>query len=350
MTTGLEDGDYWTDLAGTAAEGWDGAPTPALTVEAIEGVEPLDAQFGVAEPLTVPPALREALFGQPNIVEGRAVPPLRTYVVLDAARVPGLPEMLEASGLEHACLFQGKAAVELRDVAPWLVRLDERHRFTRGLFIRGKAPWEMWDREPGILLRSARSLHDLRRHLRKFTKVQDEEGKWFYFRFWERHVQEALIHGGAGARAFLNNMLAPIGGCSQRWLIADVAAGRLICLEGPTIEGWSSSPIWLDPDTFAALDTATRVRLMRDEAIAALRLSPQRQHEDRMSPSDLEELWSRLREAGFAEPEDRIQAMSLYLRYHTAGRHEEAQAVLSEPGPGPGIRLWRLSQAIEEQS
>ncbi|WP_179381795.1 DUF4123 domain-containing protein [Jannaschia marina] len=350
MTTGADDSDYWTNLPGPSVEGGDGASTPALNVETIEGVEPLDAQLGVAEPLTVPPALYEALFGQPEVIEGRAILPLHTYAVLDAAKLPGLPEMLETSGLDHACLFQGAAAEELRDVAPYLVRLEEGHRFTRGLFTQGEGPGDMWDRESGIFLRSQGSLNDLRKHLRKFTKLQDGEGKWFYFRFWEHHVQEALIHGGAGTRAFSNNMLAPIGGWSQRWLIADVAAGRLICLEGPAVEGWSSSPIWLDPDTFAALGTATRIRLMRDEAIAALCLSPQRQREDRIFPSDLEELWSRLRKTGFAEPKDRIQAMSLYLRYHASGRHEEAWAVLSEPGPGPGIRLWRLSQAIVEQS
>ena len=93
--------------------------------------------------------------------------------------------MLEASGLDHTCLFQGAAAEDLRDVAPWLVRLEEGHRLTRGLFAHGNAPWDMWDREPGIFLRSTATLAALRKHLRKFTKVQDEDGMWYYARFWE---------------------------------------------------------------------------------------------------------------------------------------------------------------------
>ena len=136
MTDGT-DSDYWTDLSGSAGAA---ALVAALSVEAIEGMEPLDAQFGVPEPLAVPLVLHEALFGQPEVIEGRSVLPLHTYAVLDAAKAFGLPEMLEASGLDHACLFQGVAAADYRDAAPWLVRLEDGHRFTRGLFTRGDRP------------------------------------------------------------------------------------------------------------------------------------------------------------------------------------------------------------------
>ncbi len=206
--TGSED-DYWTNLPGPEGPEESGA-VPALTVETIEGVEPLDAQFGVAAPLTVPPALREALFGQPEIIAGCSVLPLHTYAVLDAAKVQGLPEMLESSGLDHACLFQGTAAEDLRDVAPWIVRLEDGNRFTQGLFTRGDAPWEMWDAEAGIFLRSISSLNEVRRHLRKFTKVRDETGKWFYFRFWEPETSEAYLRL-AGERAHLTVKMFRLG-------------------------------------------------------------------------------------------------------------------------------------------
>ena len=190
---GADEDDYWTNLTGLHEGGARSLEVSDLAVEHIEGVEPLDARFGVGEPLSVPPTLRKALFGQPNVIEGRAVLPLHTYAVLDAARVPGLPEMLEASGLEHACLFQGDAVEDLRDVAHWLVRLEEDHRFTRGLFTRGEAPWEMWDAEPGVLLRGTVSLDDLRKHLRRFTKVRDRAGRWTYFRFWEGDALAAYL-------------------------------------------------------------------------------------------------------------------------------------------------------------
>ena len=112
-------------------------------------------------------------------------PKSHVYAVIDAAKVFGMPEMLEASGMEHACLFQGDAAEELRDVAPWLVKLEAGRKFTQGLFSSGDTHWQMLDREPGIFLRSSASLRDLRAHLRKFTRIRDEAGKWYYLRFWE---------------------------------------------------------------------------------------------------------------------------------------------------------------------
>lgn len=184
------DFDYWAQEPA-------GSEKPAeapLIVETLDGVEPLDDQFGVAEPLTVPVALRDALFGQSELIEGRAVLPLHTYAILDAAKVMGLVEMLDSSGLEHACLFKGEAAEELRDVAPYIVRLEEANAFTRDLFTKGDAGWRMWDREPGIYLRSRASLDEMRKHFRKFTKVRNEDGKWFYFRFWDSDAQEAMVH------------------------------------------------------------------------------------------------------------------------------------------------------------
>lgn len=177
--------DYWTGAALTGTAGGAADQPPALTVQTIEGVEPLDAQFGVAEPLTVPAALRDAIFGQPEKIGGPAVLPLHTYAILDASKVMGLVEMLEASGLAHACLFKGVAAEDLRDVAPYLVRLEDATPFTRNLFTRSNAPWHLWDREPGVYLRSRGSLNELWAHFRKFVRVQTKSGAWIFQRFWE---------------------------------------------------------------------------------------------------------------------------------------------------------------------
>ena len=104
--------DYWIEQYRDS----DTQSEPALQIETIEGIEPLDAQFGVLDAKTVPDALYEPLFGQPEPTEDdleRAgddpakVPPLHTYAILDAAKVAGLPELLAASGLEHRCLFKG---------------------------------------------------------------------------------------------------------------------------------------------------------------------------------------------------------------------------------------------------
>lgn len=110
----------------------------------------------------------------------------RVYALLDAARVFGLPEKLEASGLEHVCLYQDDAGLD--DVAPWLVSLQTDSSFCRSLFMAGDAPGCLWSREAGIFVRTAMSLTSLRKHMRSFTRVRDETGRNRFFRFWDPRV------------------------------------------------------------------------------------------------------------------------------------------------------------------
>ncbi len=175
--------------------GYQSNPGVALyTVETITGIDPLDGQFADDTAKTIPDKIRDAFFAQPEPREDdvqafggevERVPPLRTYAVLDAARVLNLAELLETSGLEHRCLFKGEAYDELKDVAPWLVALEEGNAFTRHLFTAGTTPWCLWDQAPGIYARSRAPLDLIWRHFRKFTRVKDDQGKWYYFRFWE---------------------------------------------------------------------------------------------------------------------------------------------------------------------
>ncbi|SFI92647.1 DUF4123 domain-containing protein [Jannaschia pohangensis] len=198
--------DYW--LIDAVSGSRENDTSPILTVEIIESVRPLTDQFGVAAPLTVPASLQDTLFGQDKLAIGSAILPLHTYVILDAAKVPGLPEILETSGLGHACLFQGTAAEELRDVAPWIVCLEEGHSFTRSLFTAGDGPSQHWDAEPGIFLKSLESLEEVRRHLRKFTRVRDGHDRWIYFRFWESRSLAALALNGMARGGIAEQMLA----------------------------------------------------------------------------------------------------------------------------------------------
>jgi hypothetical protein len=50
---------------------------------------------------------------------------LATYAILDAARIPNLPEILAQGTARHECLFKGAAYDDWGHVAPWLVALDE---------------------------------------------------------------------------------------------------------------------------------------------------------------------------------------------------------------------------------
>ncbi|WP_170157906.1 DUF4123 domain-containing protein [Litoreibacter meonggei] len=181
MNTEFNEHDYWTQTGGATSSPEDGPER--LWIKTIADIEPLGDQFGVTVPQSSPAQLRQALFGHP---EGRADDaPFYTYALLDGAKLVGLPEILEESGLECASLFQGAAEEDLRDVAPWIVRLDEKSRLTRGLFTRGNAAHHLWDAEPGLYLRSKQSLTGIRNQLRKFTRLRSEADKWYFFRFWE---------------------------------------------------------------------------------------------------------------------------------------------------------------------
>ncbi|MFT6451410.1 MAG: hypothetical protein ACJA06_000894 [Halocynthiibacter sp.] len=182
--------DFWTQQ--TKAD--ETQTEPHLKVHTIEEVVPLDEQFGVENLKTVPDMLRDTVLGQPQPTkiesqrtdeDAPQMSPAGTYAILDAAKIKNLPELLETSGLEHRCLFKGDAFDELKDVAPWIVRLENGNRFTRNLFTCSDAPWHLWDDQPGIYLRSHGTLNEMWGHFRKFTRVQDENGKWIYFRFWE---------------------------------------------------------------------------------------------------------------------------------------------------------------------
>jgi len=191
-----------------------------LHIEEIKGVEPLDSQFGVHPPKTVPDALYEPLFGQPDPTPAEVaqyggadtVPPLNTYAILDAAKVVNFVEMLEASGLEHRCLFKGKAAEEMRDVAPYVVQLEEDVDFTRNLFSHDpgqEVPWFMWEREPGIYVRSRGLLEEMWKHFRKFTKVQDEDGKWYYQRLYDPKNLVYYLDGIKTSKSSIRQFFSP---------------------------------------------------------------------------------------------------------------------------------------------
>lgn len=186
-----------------AAEPSDLAPAEArvdryeLRFEVIRDVRPLGTQIGVFPKMAAPAALHEPLFGQPKRIKHvpdtnkpdtnkmAYAPPLLTYAILDAAKIPNLPELLARSGLQFRCLFKGEAFDELKDVAPWIVALDQEDSFTRNLFTDSEAPWHLWSAQAGIFLRSTATLEELWRHFRKFTRVPDAAGKWYYWRFWE---------------------------------------------------------------------------------------------------------------------------------------------------------------------
>lgn len=95
------------------------------------------------------------------------------------------PWALSSGDMIVASVEPEQPVLRIETIAPWIVRLEDGIGFTRNLFTRSDAHWHLWDKEPGICARSRGSLDDMWKHFRRFNKVQNEDGKWFYFRFWE---------------------------------------------------------------------------------------------------------------------------------------------------------------------
>ncbi len=206
MMTPPEEFDHWTST-GTQTTGPGDATTSApvaLLVATIADVEPLGDQRGIHAKACVPDALTHVLFGQPEPTpaeiaaaggKAAAVPPLGTFAILDAARIRGLADMLSGWALENRCLYQGEAFERLRDVAPWIVRLDPESSFTRHLFTKGDARWHLWGADAGIFVRSRGSIDALWAHFRKFTNPRSESGGNVYFRFYDPRAAQVYFTG-----------------------------------------------------------------------------------------------------------------------------------------------------------
>lgn len=175
-----------------------------MTVRRFGPVEPLKRQIGVWPKRNVPDKLDEPLFGEGDEA---------AYALLDAACLVGLPQILEASGLPHCCLFKGAAREALAEVAPWLVALTPDSALAREMFTTGKSIWATGTRHPAIFLRTTASLDSLSRHLRRFVRLKDEAGHWSFFRFWDSAVLGGYLELQAqeGTSSLCRSFLSPDG-------------------------------------------------------------------------------------------------------------------------------------------
>lgn len=109
------------------------------------------------------------------------------YGVLDAARDDQVVPWLMESGLQYQSLYEGVRGQELALVAPYLVS------FPKGTAELEKLLDESWGRSWGIFLATSLSFRDTRRHLRRFLKVELEDGGRVLFRFYDPRVLRAYL-------------------------------------------------------------------------------------------------------------------------------------------------------------
>lgn len=109
------------------------------------------------------------------------------YVIVDGARDKDIYPGLIRYTTENRCLFAGELTKDLAAAAPYLVRLKRNHPFTNWVIEHG---WgDCW----GIFLQSEANINELRRHFRRFLKVEDDKGKSLYFRFYDPRVLRSYL-------------------------------------------------------------------------------------------------------------------------------------------------------------
>jgi hypothetical protein len=104
------------------------------------------------------------------------------FAILDGAMIPELPAALEAGNEEYFCLYRGRLEPEMAAVAPYLALLHPGAPFTDWVLS------NVWGRRRGMFGGSNDGMPELRKHFRRLAMVSDQEGKLYYFRFYDPAV------------------------------------------------------------------------------------------------------------------------------------------------------------------
>ncbi|OOF78419.1 hypothetical protein BKG96_05735 [Rodentibacter caecimuris] len=124
------------------------------------------------------------LFGEPIL-------PLKTYIILDANKVKHFrPERLPNNARN---LFQGEFGETTKKTGPYLIEIFpelQRNDNVAGFFTRKHEIFTQynWDDEQAIFVHSHYDFETVYQHLRHFAMQQDDNGKWFFFRFYDPRV------------------------------------------------------------------------------------------------------------------------------------------------------------------
>jgi hypothetical protein len=109
------------------------------------------------------------------------------FAIVDAARDDRALGLLQGAVGECVSLYEGWTGESLSDVAPYLVRLTDDDALLEALLQHG------WGQAWGVFFTSEGSVKELRRHLRHFLRVQDEDGNALLFRFYDPRVLRAYL-------------------------------------------------------------------------------------------------------------------------------------------------------------
>ena len=113
----------------------------------------------------------------------------QVHWLLDGARSPDIAGLVVASGLAHTCLFGGELHPRLAAAAPYLVHLPAGCPAAMKLLRQG------WGQAWGILTIAEADVTQARQrlHLKKFLRVQTEQGRQLAFRYYDPRVLNIFL-------------------------------------------------------------------------------------------------------------------------------------------------------------
>ena len=121
--------------------------------------------------------------------DGDSLAGSQVHMLLDGARDPAIAPLLRFGKLEYSCLFSGPLTDSLRAAAPYIVHLAARSDQTHEILRRA------WNQHWGVLTvaRADVTITQQRLHFKKLLRVQDEDGQWLAFRFYDPRVLRVFL-------------------------------------------------------------------------------------------------------------------------------------------------------------
>lgn len=170
-----------------------GEPVTEAVVEDGSYLQAGDTLFSVYIEGAIPPRKRSLPSPEVRALREKALSVLRAelspgsgkslYAALDAARDDRILELLPRSGEDFESLYDGVRGEALAEVAPYLVRFSPGSPLLEALVLEG------WGLAWGIYMTWEGPMKELRRHLRRFLLVLDDETtQRLYFRYYDPRV------------------------------------------------------------------------------------------------------------------------------------------------------------------
>lgn len=114
------------------------------------------------------------------------------YLLIDATsrnQITTTFDLEDYDDIDVRCLYAGQLAQDLKQHAPYLIditlsseQLNDDNlvpKFHRDFF------QQHWGKHTGIVIHSEKDIDKIVFHFKKFIKLQDKDGSWFYFRFFD---------------------------------------------------------------------------------------------------------------------------------------------------------------------